>query len=224
MANRIFTDSELEEMGKQTVDLVKQAIDEGDLQKAKKLAGRMNREFYSQHEGFRDTVTALLSFIGRRYGQEALYDALHEGFNSFADLAKIYEKADIERQVEMLAAGLRGHLTNLIIQEDDEKITVIMDPCGSGGRAVINGSYGPPKNFLKVKKHPVMTLGHDDFPVYCCHCPFQDLIPMEINGFPIWVTEPSGNPGKEPCKFILYKDKNLIPAVYYERFGRKKPS
>jgi hypothetical protein len=223
MADRIFTDSELEEMGKQTVDLVKQAIDAGDKEKAKKLTGRMYREFYSMHEGFRDTVTALLTFIGRRFGEEALYDALHEGFGSFADLAKIYEKESFRRQVEMLAAGLRGHLTKLVIKEDDEKITVMMDPCGSGGRAVINGSYGPPTNFLKVKKHPVMTLGQDDFPVYCCHCPFQDLIPMETSGQPIWVTEPSDQPGKEPCKFMLYKDKRQIPDKYYRRFGKEKP-
>jgi hypothetical protein len=223
MADRIFTDSELEEMGKQTVDLVKQAIDAGDREKAKKLTGRMFREFYAMHEGFRDTVTALLSFIGRRFGEEALYDAIHEGFGSFAELAKLYEKESVRRQVEMLAAGLRGHLTKLVIEEDDEKITVMMDPCGSGGRAVINGSYGPPTNFLKVKKHPVMTLGHEDFPVYCCHCSFQDLIPMEASGQPIWVTEPSSQPGKEPCKFMLYKDKKLIPDKYYRRFGKEKP-
>ncbi|RPJ60722.1 MAG: hypothetical protein EHM12_05940 [Dehalococcoidia bacterium] len=124
----------------------------------------------------------------------------------------------------MLTAGLRGHLTPLVIEEDDEKITVMMNPCGSGGRAVIDGSYGPPRNFLKIKKHPLMTLGKENFPAYCCHCPFQDLIPIETTGYPIWVTEPSENPGIEPCKFMLYKDKKSIPDIYYQRFGKVKPS
>ena len=224
MANRIFTEAELKDLGKQTVDLIHEAIDSGDMTRAKKMTQRMYKEFYSMHEGFRDTVTALLSFIGHRFGEEALYDALHEGFSSFAELAKLYEKVDVRRQVEMLTAGLRGHLTPLIVEEDDEKITVMMNPCGSGGRAIINGSYAPPKSFLKVKKHPIMTLDREDFPVYCCHCPFQDLIPIEATGYPIWVTVPSDDLGKAPCRFIIYKDKNLIPDVYYQRFGREKPS
>ncbi|MCX6006251.1 MAG: hypothetical protein NTZ34_03205, partial [Chloroflexi bacterium] len=86
MADRIFTEAELKELGKQTIDLIQEAIDSGDMTRAKKLTQRMYREFYSMHEGFRDTVTTLLSFIGRRFGEEALYDALHEGFGSFGDL------------------------------------------------------------------------------------------------------------------------------------------
>lgn len=223
MAKKVFTETELKELGVQTADLIQQAIDEGDTEKAKKLCRRMYKEFYSMHEGFRDTVTSLLTFIGRRYGNEVLFDALHEGFQSFAELARLYRGQDIRNKVEMLAAGLRGHLTPLKIEEDEEKITIMMTPCGSGGRAVLNGSYEPQGKFLRVKKHPVMTLGKDDFPVYCCHCPFQDLIPMEDSGFPIWVTEPSDDIGKTPCKFILYKDQKLIPERYYQRLGKKKP-
>lgn len=223
MEKRVFTEAELKELGVETVDLLQQAIDNGETEKAKKLSRRMHREFFSQHEGFRDTVTSLLTFIGRRYGDEVLYDALHEAFQPFAELAKLYRDQDIRRQVEMLAMGLRGHLNPLIIEEDDEKITVMMNPCGSGGRAVLNGSYEPKGKFLKVKKHPLMTLNKNDFPVYCCHCPLQDLIPMEDSGFPIWITEPSDDIGKEPCKFLLYKDQKLIPEKYYQRLGKKKP-
>ena len=224
MSNRIFTDQELKELGTETIELLKQAIEQGDLKKARGLSQRMFKEFYSQHEGYRDTVVALLSFIGRKYGQDVLYEAIHDAFMGFADLAKLYEGQDIRRQVEMLAMGLRGHLNSLIIEEDDEKITVMMNPCGSGGRAILNGSYEPQGKFMRVKKHPIMTLDRDDFPVYCCHCPFQDLIPMEDSGFPIWVTEPSENLGKVPCKFMLYKDRKQIPEKYYQRLGMKKPS
>lgn len=224
MGERIFTEAELKEMGVETVDLIQQAIDAGDLEKAKKLTRRMHREFFAMHEGFRNWIACLLSFIGRRLGDEALYEALYDAMSHFADYAKAYRKENVLRQVQMLAAGLRGHLNPLVIEEDDEKVTIMMTPCGSGGRAILNGYYDPPKNYLKVKKPQVMTFGRSNFPVYCCHGAFQDIVPIEMDGYPIWVTLPSEKLGEEPCRFIIYKDLDNIPAEYYERFGKKKPT
>ena len=156
-------------------------------------------------------------------GDEAVFDALHGSLSHYANYAKEYRKHDVRRQVQMLAAGLRGHLNPLEIEEDDEKVTIMMKPCGSGGRAILNGYYeGPPKDFLKVKKPQIMTFGRDDFPVYCCHCAFQGIIPIETEGLPTWVTVPSEKLGEEPCKFIIYKDPDKIPAEYYEIHGKTK--
>ena len=223
MTRRIFSDAELKEMGVETADLIQQAIDEGDLEKAKKLTRRMRREYFTVHEGYRDIITWLASFIGRRMGEENLYEGMHYGFQLFAELAEMYGKEDIRRRVEMLAAALRGHLTSLSIEEDDEKITMMLNPCPSGGRAILSGSYGPPKDFLKVKKPQVMTFGRDDFPVYCAHCAFQDIIPIEATGRPLWVTVPAENLGVEPCRMVIYKNPEEIPSEYYERFGKRKP-
>lgn len=226
MEERIFTEEELKEMAVETVDLVQQAIDQGELEKAKKLTRRMHKEFFAMHEAFRNWITSLLDFIGRRQGDEAVYEAIHIAFSHFTDLAKEYRKKDFRRQVEMLASGLKGgHLTPLEIKEDDEKVTIMMKPCGSGGRAILNGYYeGPPRNFLKIKKPQVMTFWRSDYPVYCCHCPFQDIIPIEADGYPIWVTVPAEKLGEGLCRFILYKNPDNIPTKYYERYGKKKPS
>ena len=75
--NRVFTDAELEEMGKRTVDLICEAVDAGDKEKAKKLAHRMYREFQSMHDLYRDWSTGLLSYIYDNYGDETLYEAMH---------------------------------------------------------------------------------------------------------------------------------------------------
>lgn len=221
---RVFTEAELREQEVETVDLIQQAIEAGDLEKAKKLARRMYKEFFAMHETFRDWIIGLLSFIGRRMGEGALYEALPETMPNVIELAKAYRKEDIRRQVQMLAAGLRGHLVPLVIEEDDEKFTIMMTPCGSGGRAILNGSYGPPKNFLKIKNPHIMTFGRSDFPVYCCHCAFMDIIPIEATGTPIWVTVPAEKLGVEPCQALIYKDPEKIPAEYYERYGKKKPN
>ncbi len=223
MAEKLFTEAELQELGAETVELVEKAIDAGDLQKAKKLNRRMYKEFYSMHEGFRDWIATLMSYIQKHNGDEALYEALHDVFQDFTILAQIYKAENMKRQGQMLAAGFRGHLTPLKVEEDDEKVTVSMIPCGSGGRAILNGLYNPPKNLAKVKKAQKMTFGKTDVPVYCVHCALQDIVPMEATGYPIWVIDPPDEFGKEPCRYHIYKDPDKIPAKYYERYGLKKP-
>ena len=41
---------------------------------------------------------------------------------------------DLRARVKMFAAGLRGHLQPLHIEEDDEKVVIQMRPCGSAAR------------------------------------------------------------------------------------------
>ena len=48
--DRVFTDEELKEMGTLTLDLVIQAIDAGDKDRAKELSKRMYQEFQILHE------------------------------------------------------------------------------------------------------------------------------------------------------------------------------
>ncbi len=221
---RVFTEEELSEMGRQTVDVIEQSIDAGDSQKAKKLTRRMYREFLAMHDLYRDWVTALLTFIGTHYGDEVLYQALKESCSSWLKpLTELYADKDIRRRVELLAAGLRGHLQPLEIKEDDEKFTLLMHPCGSGGRLVIDGSYMPPRNFMRVKKAQTMTYGREDFPVYCAHCPFQEIVPIELTGIPLFITVPPAKPGEEPCQIYLYKDPTAIPPELYQRVGKRKP-
>ncbi|TAK31670.1 MAG: hypothetical protein EPO21_17210 [Chloroflexota bacterium] len=224
ISERLFTDEELRQMETETVDLLEQAIDDKDLDRAKKLARRMHREFFAMHETYRDWVASLLSFIETRLGDDAVYDALHDSLQDMVNLAETYRRQDLRRRVQMLAAGFRGHLAPLHIEEGEDKITVAMTPCGSGGRAILNKSYDPPKGFVKIEKAHRMTFGKNDFPVYCTHCALQDIIPMEATGYPVWVIDPAEKMGEEPCRYHIYKDPDSIPAAYYERFGLKKPS
>lgn len=224
MGDRLFTEAELNELGMETVELVEKAIDAGDLAKAKKLNRRMYKEFFAMHEGFRDWIATLMSYIQKHMGDEALYEAQHQAFADFTLLAQFYNAVDKKRQGQMLVSGFRGHLTPQKIEEDDEKITVSMTPCGSGGRAILNGLYGPPKNLATVKKASKLTFGRENVPVYCTHCSLQDIIPMEESGYPIWVIEPPDELGKQPCRYHIYKDPDKIPAKYYERYGLKKPA
>lgn len=216
---RLFTDRELKEMGTRTVDAVMAAIDAGDYDRARKLSRRMYKEFESMHDLYRDWTTSLMSFIYKRYGDEALYESLTEGCGSWVEqLAELYENTpDPKRRALMLAAGLRGHLQPLEIEEDDEKFIFKMVPCGSGGRLIREGCYEPPKNFARVEKPQAMTYWIENLPIYCSHCPFQEIIPIQLRGYPLFVTIPAEKLGEEPCLIYLYKDMKAVPEEYYKR-------
>ncbi|MBI3802113.1 MAG: hypothetical protein HY268_34725 [Deltaproteobacteria bacterium] len=226
MHERLFSEAEIREMEKRTVDRLVEAVEAGDADKAKQIAKRMYNEFLSMHDLYRNWTTAMLSEIGRRFGDEALEQIMTEGVKAWwlLNLEKLPDGPDaLAQRVKMFVAGLRGHLQPLHIEEDEEKVVIQMRPCGSGGRLVLEGKYDGPNGFLTVEKPQRMTYNRANFPVYCAHEPPMELIDIEKNGAPFVVVEPAAVLGKEHCSFIIYKDKSKVPAKYYERLGLKKP-
>jgi hypothetical protein len=222
--SRFFTKSELKQMGVETVELIQQAVDAGKQEDTKKLARRMYREAYFLHESYRDWITSLLSYIYRHNGDKAVYEALHEAFEQLSIIMDTYRSVDAGRRAEMLAAGFRGHLTSVVVEEDDDKFTVMMPLCGSAGRSLSNKGYEKPTNFAKIKKPQILTFGKRDFPVFCAHCAMEEIVAMEKTGYPVWVIDIPEKVGTGPCKYHIYKDPEKIPSKYYERYGFKKPT
>ena len=202
----VFTPEELEAMGKRTVDLIESSLEADDKETAKQLSQRMYHEFLSLHDLYRDWVTALLSFIGRHYGDDALHEAMEETVAVWVKpLCERYAGKSTRRKVELLAAGLRAHLHPFTVEEDEDRFTVSGLPCGSGGRLVLEGAYDPPRSFLKIQKAQPMTFNRPDFPVYCAHCFFQNTLPAKLGSESLFVTEPSDELGEEPCRVYLAK-------------------
>lgn len=83
MNERVFTQAELAEMEKRTVDRLVEAIDQGDQEKARQIARRMYNEFLSMHDLYRNWTTAMLSFIGRKFGDQVLEEAMTEGVKAW---------------------------------------------------------------------------------------------------------------------------------------------
>lgn len=223
-SERVFTDAELKEMGAKTRDLIDEYIDKGDLEKAKRLNHRMYAEWQSMHDLYRDWVTSLLSYIYETYGMQALTEALHRSCTAwFRPIYERIEQADsFRRKVEMFAMGLRGHLQPIDVEEDDEKVCLTMRPCGSGGRLIREGAYGPPKNFSKVRDACPLTFGQTDFPIYCTHTPMLEMLQIEWKGQPRIVCEVPDDIKKGDCTFCVYKDTNAVPEKFYKRVGKEK--
>jgi hypothetical protein len=227
MADRFFSEGELRDMERRTVDRLTDAIDAGDAEQAKKIARRMYNEFLSMHDLYRNWVTATLSEIGRRYGDEALDEIMCEGVKAWWKpiVASLPQGAEaLPARIKMLASGLHGHLQPLEITEDEDKIEIKLCPCGSGGRLIAEGKYDGPDAFLKIAKPQPLTYGRPDYPVYCAHEYAMEKIDIEANGKPFVVVEPAARLGRDYCSLIVYKDPDKIPAHYYERLGLKKPA
>ena len=226
MHEQLFSEAEIREMEKRTVDRLIEAIDAGDPEKAKQIARRMYNEFLSMHDLYRNWTTAMLSEIGRRFGDAVLEQLMTVGVKAWwlPNLEKLPDGPEaLPQRVKMFVAGLRGHLQPLHIEEDEEKVVIQMRPCGSGGRLILEGKYEGPNGFLTIEKPQRMTYNRANFPVYCAHEPPMELADIEKNGTPFVVVEPAAVLGKEHCSFIIYKDRNKVPAKYYERLGLKKP-
>jgi len=224
-SKRIFTDKELKEMGGRTLDAVLEAIDAGNKDKAKKLANRMYQEFNYLHDGYMFWVTSLLTYIYKNYGIGAVEEAEREAHTIEAKTVfKPPEKTDLRSRVEHVAKSLRGHLQPVTIEEDDEKISLTMQPCGSGERIIQKGGYKPEVGLAKVKEPSHITWGMKDFPIYCVHCPVMEMLDIENTGNfgPVrFVSEPIYHGA---CKFTFYKDPADIPEEFYTRIGKNKPA
>ena len=199
----------------------------GDKEKVKKLAQRMYNEFMGMHDLYRDAIAALLSFVGRKSGDEVLEEGMAAMLKAWWTPAlERYPKGPekLRQRVKMFLSGARGHLQPLRIMEDDEKVTVQMMPCGSGGRQVLEGKYEGPDAFLTLTKPQRLTFGRSSFPVYCAQTPIMEFLDIQSHGLPLMVSEVPDAIGHEPCSFIFYKDPEKIPEKYFERVGLKKPS
>jgi hypothetical protein len=223
--NRIFTDEELKAMGTRTLDVVKEAIDAGDKDKAKAMAQRMYDEFKFLHDGYMFWTSGLLTYIYKNFGIDAVEEAEREAHTIEARAVfKPLEKTDTRFVVEHTAKAMRGHMQPVVVNEDDEKITLEMKPCGSGERIIQYGGYEPEIGLVKIKEPHKITWGMKDFPIYCVHCPVMEMLEIENTGHFNVVKSVSDPLCQDSCMFNIYKDPADIPEECYTRAGKTKPA
>jgi len=227
MANREFTDQELEEMGTLTLDRLKQAIEDGNKEKAKALADAMYKETLQMHDMYVDWAAGFMDWIYRNNGDEALLEAQKQVYEAFFRLGEMPDMREVPFRVR--AAGsvrsLKGHQQPMKIEEDDEKLSITMVPCGSGERLFQKGRFDPPYNLSLINKAQPLTGNRTDYPVYCTHESVIELLAIENLGYPITVCFPSDNVAREEggCTFCIYKDFKDTPEEVWTRVGKEKP-
>jgi hypothetical protein len=136
-------------------------------------------------------------------------------------------KTDRREVAKALAATWRAHSTSGVgpnpgafeIDEDEEKLTFTMNPCGSGQRLWRNRRYGPDGWGVTDEAHD-WSYGREGFPLYCTHCAFMnEALPIRWIGHPVYPSDPPEDFDRDPCTWYWYKDPAAIPARHYERHG-----
>lgn len=228
--SRLFTDEELKELSIPHKERCIAAIEAGDKEAALKHLNAMYDAAAFLHDGATAWIAGLQTHIYNKYGAKALEEAEREGHTLEMKVALKPAKGDdkyrdFKAHIIHTANTLHGHVHQpMTIEEDDEKITFTVDPCGSGGRLMQWGSYDPEIGFAKIKEACPMTYGLSDFPCYCVHCPVTEMLGMDKTGLFRRVHPRTQEEVDSPrCQFVFYKHQEDIPDFYFTRIGYEKP-
>jgi len=234
MADPWFSEAELEEMATPVIKRIKRAIRNGETDRAVALCDDLREERIVLHDFFADCTTALFTWVGENLGEEALPDMFTYCFENSAR-RQIFDLMDMDMnrglEAELLVrgcwvahscSGAGEHPGAFRLEEDDEKFTFTMDPCGSGGRLWRKRTYEPPRSLAVTSKAYPWSFNRAGLPYYCVHCTFlNESMPMQYLGFPTWPVDPPAG-AEDECRWYVYKDKWGVPERYYDRYGLAK--
>lgn len=211
------------------------AIRVGDTRTALDLCSVLARERIMLHDFLAETATATASWILRELSEDDLGLAFEYVFEQSA-VRQIYAliATEVDRGLEaaLLArncwiahscSGAGEHGARFQIVEDEEKITFVLDPCGSGGRLWRKGCYEPQGPFALTAREHDWSYNRSAFPAYCTHCSMlNELLPYKLLGYSTWPVDPPSE-ASDVCRWHIFKDRYAVPARYYERFGLVPP-
>ena len=130
MADRWFSDEELGEMVRPTMERAIEALDRGDAEEAKRLCEEMRHESQFMHDLLVDGTAGLISFIKERLGDDGVREAWEWSLErSWKQAVGKISESDRKWIAQSLAATWRAHSTSGVgpnagafeISEDDEK-------------------------------------------------------------------------------------------------------
>jgi len=213
------------------MDRALEELEKGNLEGAKKLCQQMKYEWIFLHDMFAEGAAATASFIVEKLGEEALYDMnRHTMEKNWRQAVEVMVKADPRKVVlntistwrAHSCSGVGQHPAKFTVEEDHEKFTFTMDPCGSAGRMWRKGFFHPPRNYGFTQKAYPWSFNIKGLPYYCVHCSLMnERLPIEWVGHPVNPMEPPRK-AEDPCIMYYYKDPDKIPEKYWERYNLKK--
>lgn len=234
---RLIREDDGADLGLPTQEMIIKAIDEGRYEEAKALARYMIPEGKGLHDLFCDWIWDMLTKTAEKDGEEAAYQLCRATQKTWM-MRRTWKgllKMSVEDRVRINAEVMRSHRCGpkqdgeIEIIEEQDRISIKMDPCGSGGRMrrgdPVGGTpsrLGPPYNFGVTKQAHPWSWGRKNVPFYCIHCAINEILPIEWGGYPLWVTGYSDDASK-PCYWHFYKKPDLIPDKYFSRLGFEKP-
>jgi len=210
-------EKELRELSMSNVDKVLRALEEGNIEEAKRSVVTMEKEAKHAHDLMVDFVWILLTYIGNTYGDEEMFKALQFRHSVQDQVAEKMLGMSPEDAVRFKTMIHRAHHSTMTLTEENDRYVLKLDPCNTGGRMLRQG--------LKLgrtrKGHPE-SWKKSDVSYYCAHCGFHSIVSVGKGApHPTWVYKCPENP-RDPCYQYCYKRTEDMPEKFFEELGLKK--
>lgn len=205
-------------------------LERGNTRGIRQLAMAVRAEYVPVHDGFRDAVALTLGWLARTYGPETgeqVGRMCVEKLMAAGDPPQ-YSQAGLRDRVKAIAFGWHWHVTRLTVTEDDDKITFLLHPCGSGMRLIQEGYYAPGKfgppgagsengPLTRSKWATWANFMSEEFPIYCNHCSEMGHMALLNSAATFLVEGWTPLRAKGICIQHTYKDVALVPDEFYRR-------
>ena len=201
-----------------------EALDGEDFERAADRAARYHRVAVTNHDALINFTNTYPTHAAATLGEDVAHRLAADSLKSCPAYMGLWEHIkgmETRELAAFLAEHLRFHFSGpgrtgaTEIIEDEEKIRLVFDPCGSGG--ALRRRLGD--RMRRFRQAGDATWGRaDEVPCYCTHCALNERISTELFGYPRMVTEFDPDPDK-PCGWTVYKDPAAIPAEYFRRIG-----
>ena len=195
---------------KKPLDKALEALDAGKREEAKAHIVQMANDFRLAHDGMCSSLAQFLTFIANKNGEEAVLEVFRDSAEDYWKNVFMSLKDNPKKLHDFVVQAWRGHSSDYTLEEDDQKFTLVLHCCGTGGVLRKKKKTGPPL-FGTTKKPYPWSFNRAGVPYYCAHCAtFFNVFPKEW-GVDIMEHrfgrqfDENGKPVDEPCKNIVYK-------------------
>lgn len=210
-------EKELKELSTSNVDKVLRALEEGNIEEARKCVLTMEKESKHSHDLMVNFVWILLTYIGKNYGEDEVIKAFRFRHGVQDQVAERMLGMTPEDAVRFKTMIHRAHHSKMTLTEEKDRYVLKLDPCNTGGRMLREGL-----KLGKVGKGIPESWSKSDVSYYCAHCGLHSIISVEKGApHPTWVYKCPENP-QEPCYQYCYKRTEEVPEKFFEELGLKK--
>lgn len=204
----------------------RELVQEKDWLGAGQVLSGAGEEYVWAHDGMRNLNVRIQDAAYERFGRDAgdrLADAVYQRMTDWAFAAT--DTPAFRDQVTTFAMLWQRHRTPVRIVEDAEKVSYIMQPCGSGGRLVNEGAYLPTarRPLSVLEEASFASFSERNFPSWCTHCAFSNRGYLR-RSMPYFLLEGwSDHRRWGGCAAHSYKDMAFVPREAFERVGLEAP-
>ena len=222
MADRWFSDEELREMARPTMDRAIEAIDAGDLDGAKALCEAMKHEWRFLHDMMVDSIAASLTWIKENCGEQAVGESQTLGDGA---LLEAQRGGDRQARAQGDRAAARRDVAGALVQRHRAAAGRLRDrggrreghlpdePVRLGQRLWRMGRYEGEDGHAVMEGEHDWAYNRSGFPIYCTHCSFMNEIAVDpVDRLPGLPERPAGRLRSRSLHVVLVQGPGRHPG------------